>query len=281
MPIIAAGATKPVSLDARNSTGDPLDPTNLTLEMRDFLGDPIAGFPVTYPGTIIKDSVGNYHFDWTVSSGQTLGGYTAVWAGILLGVPSETQEHWEVVASGSLTASGLDFLVKPDDYDAIRGVLGVTRLDVEDTDIELLSFGPNAERLIKNRISNWATQVGNPENLFVLRLAAVYQTACLMAESFVHGGTIGLVRPLSVGEGRDWAAAAQTFCSRYEYWIVIADASDDDDPDESMYEIHPLKHGGPTARRVVQRRSQGILVEGTGRLLPWWSYPPYWHTPRS
>jgi hypothetical protein len=178
MPLVTAGAPALVNLDVRNSTGDPVDPTNLSLAIKDLFGTPIAGFPIAYPGDIIRDSVGNYHYDWSVPSLLPLGGYTAVWDAILLGSPEETQEHWEVVAPGSLSTAGLDFLVKPEDYDAIRGLLGVTTLDVEDSDIELLAFGPNAERLVKNRISNWTTQVTDPAMLFVLRLATVYQTAC-------------------------------------------------------------------------------------------------------
>lgn len=281
MPIISQGAPATLSLDVRNGSGDPVDPSSLTLAVNDSIGDPQAGFPVLYPGSIIKDSVGHYHYDWDVPALQPVGAYTAVWEAILLGAPEQAQEHWEVVASGSMSAGGLDFLQKPEDYDAIRGLLGVTTLDVEDTDIELQAFGPHAERLIKNRISNWATQMTDTSNLFVLRLSAVYQTACLMAESFVRGGTIGLVRPLSVGEGRDWADAAEKFCSRYEYWVNIADALDDPDASTAIYAIMPMRIGGPTSARISQARATGAYVSETDRLLPWWSFPPYWHEPRS
>ena len=274
MPIIAAGASGTPSLDVRNSNGDFVDPSNITLEIRDSLGDAIAGFPVVYPGTIVKDSVGQYHYSWTVPSGLAVGTYYAVWSAILLGSPEETQETWEVVGAGSLTAAGLDFLLKPDDYNAVRGLLGVTTLDVEDTDIEFTSFAPQAEMLVKRRISNWATQMTFPDQLFVLRLATIYQTACLMARSFVRGGTIGLVRPLSTGEGRDWAEIADGFCARYEYWVNIADDSDTDDADDSSFFIHPLRVGGPTSFRVARRRAGTVLTNGQPLDADWWVYPP-------
>jgi hypothetical protein len=100
-----------------------------------------------------------------------------------------------------------------------------------------------------------------------------------MAESFVRGGTIGMVRPLSVGEGRNWAEAAQQFCARYEYWIVIADASDDPDMNESIYDINPFRHSGPTSARIRRIRQGGVWVSGIDRQLPWWSFPPYWWRP--
>ena len=277
MPLVAQGAPATISLDVRNGSGSPTDPTGLTLSVNDSFGTPQAGFPVVYPGTIVKDSVGSYHYIWSVPGGQAIDGYTAIWNAVLLGADEEAQEAWQVVAAGSLTPAGLDFLVKPDDYDAIRGLLGVTTLDVEDTDIEFTAFGPQAELLIKRRVSNWATQVTDPTDLFVLRLAAVYQTACLMAESFVRGGTIGLVRPLSVGEGRDWAAAAEGFCSRYEYWVNIADDSDADGEVDSAYDIHPMRVGGPTTRRISRRLARRPADMPYGPY--WWMtdiYPPYW-----
>lgn len=281
MPIVAQGADGTISLDVRNGTGDPADPDpgTLTLSVNDLYGDPQAGFPVSYPGDIIKDSVGNYHYIWTVPADQDMQSYRAVWDAILLGAPSEALESWEVVAPGTLTAGGLDFLLKPDDYDAIRGLLGVTTLDVEDTQIEYMAFGPQAELLVKRRVSNWQTQMTDQTNLFVLRLASVYQTACLMAESYVHGGTIGLVRPLSIGEGRDWAAAAKEFCSRAQYWIDIADTADDPDNSDAMYTIHPMRVGGPTTNRISRRRHHGWVAGTYGpynNLLldwAWWNYP--------
>lgn len=277
MPIKAQGATGAPNpqLDVRNSTGDYTDPTNLSLTIRDVAtGDPLAGFPVSYPGDIVKDAVGRYHFDWDVPSDLPITDYDAVWSAILLGSPVTAQERWEIVAPGSMSTSGFDFLIKPDDYDAIRGLLGVTTLDVEDTDIELVAFGPLAEVLVKRRISNWSTQIIDPSSLFILRMATIYQTACLMARSFVRGGTIGLVRPLGTGEGRDWAAAADQFCGQYEYWINIADQSDTDGENGADFTIDPLKVGGPTSFRIARRHARGSTYDPTA--ASWYQFPPFW-----
>lgn len=275
MPVVAQGAPATVSLVVRNGTGDPTDPTNLQLEIKDQGGDPVDGFPIFYPGDIVKDSIGNYHFVWNVDPDQTIQPYVAQWDAILLGAPTPAYETWEVVAAGSLTPAGLAFLINPDDYDAIRGVLGVTTLDVADTDIELTAFAPHAELLIKRRITNWLEQSADTESLLVLRLATIYKTACLMAESYVRGGTIGLVRPLSTGEGRDWAEAAEDFCGSYEYWLNIADASDATGEDTSTFIVDPVKVGGPTSARLARRRSRGGGLSAD----QWWAYhsfPPYW-----
>ena len=272
MPIVAQGSVldPPFQLETRNGTGDYVDPTNLTLTFRDSLGADVFGFPVAYPGSIVKDAVGRYHFDYTIPVGLATGTYYAVWEAILLGAPESAQETWEVVPAGSLTVGGLDFMLKPEDYDSVRGLLGVTTLDVEDTDIEKSAFAPQAEYLVKTRISNWTTQILDTQQLFVLRMATVYKTACLMAESFVRGGTIGLVRPLSTGEGRDWSAAAEQFCARYEYWVAIADQNDTGNVGDD-YTIKPLWRSGPTAARLRRQRAM-INPED----MPWYRFPPYW-----
>lgn len=275
MPIVAQGATlnPPFSLDVRNGTGDFVDPTNLSLTFKDSLGAALPGFPVTYPGTIVKDAVGRYHYPYTVSISQTIGTYTAEWDAILLGSPTSAQETYEIVGAGSMTTPGLDFLLVPDDYEAVRNLLGVTTLDVENSDIDSPAFGPQAELDVKRRVSNWATQAVDDDMLFVLRLATIYRTACLMAESYVHGGTIGFARPLAVGEGRNWAAAAETFCAKYNYWLNVADASDDDTSDTSDFDINPMRVSGPTAVRIARTRQ----ITGSSSHLPFpFGYPPFW-----
>lgn len=275
MPLVAQGAPATINLTVRNSTGDLTDPTNISLTIRDSMGDPLAGFPVAYgPGPVVKDGVGQYHYIWTVPALQAIDSYTALWGAILLGAPETAQETWEVVAPGSLSTSGLDFLVSPDDYDAIRGLLGVTTLDVEDSQIDFVAFAPHAELLVKRRISNWADQILDPTQLLVLRLATIYQVACLMANSYVRGGTIGMVRPLSVGEGRDWAQEAANFCAQYEYWLNIADQSDDPDESDAIFDIHPLRVNGPTRVRIARRRA-GLYTFTDPAALPWYRYPPF------
>jgi len=275
VPIVTQGGTAPLRLDVRSGTGDFTDPTNLTLTFKDSLGVAQSGFPIAYPGSVIKDAVGQYHFDYLVPALQTIGTYTAVWDAILAGAPTEAQETWQIVAAGSLSVGGLDLFLAPDDYEAVRGLLGVTTLDVEDSDILRAVFAPHAELLVKRRVSNWSTQMTDPDQFFVMRLAVVYKTACLMAESWVRGGTIGLSRPLSTGEGRDWAEAAEKFCAGYEYWVNIANQSDVDSTASAIFTIKPLFVSGPTRVRLAHRRA-GTITPIPPEDLPWFSYPPFW-----
>lgn len=274
MPIRAQGSTADFQLEVRNGSGDFVDPTNLSLTFKDHLGATVSGFPEVYPGDIVKDAVGRYHLDFPIPSVFTTGSYTAQWDGIIAGSPTQAFESWEIVPQGSMSTGGFDIIINPDDYDAVRGLLGVTTLDVENSDIERTPFGPEAELMVKRRISNWATQINDPDMHQVLRLAVVYQTACLMARSWVRGGTIGLARPLSTGEGRDWAEAADSFCGRYEYWVAIADDSDDDPNDDSLFTIKPLWVSGPTTVRNARRRS---ALPGDPSTQAWWNYPPFWN----
>jgi hypothetical protein len=116
VPIKAQGGVADFNLEVRNGSGNFTDPDNLTLEFRDSIGAVQSGFPVSYPGDIVKDSVGHYHYNWPIPIDFLLGSYTAVWDAILLGAQTTTQEAWEIVAAGSLslTTGGLDFLSHPE-----------------------------------------------------------------------------------------------------------------------------------------------------------------------
>jgi uracil phosphoribosyltransferase len=150
----------------------------------------------------------------------------------------------------------------------------VTTLDVEDSDIELLTFGPQAEMMVKRRISSWEAQSLDSSTMFVLRMATIYQTACLMARSFVRGGTIGLARPLSTGEGRDWEIAAEAFCNKYEYWVNIADQSDPDAENNTDFTVDPMVISGPTSVRIARRSVSSASSDPD--TASWWQYPPLW-----
>ena len=272
MPIQTQGSEAHFSLDVRNSSGDFTDPSNLSFTFRDSLGGHVAPFPVAYPGAIVKDTVGQFHYDWTIPLGLAIGNYSAYWAGILLGAPTSALELWQIAPAGSMTTSGLDFLLKPDDYDAIRGLLGVTTLDIEDTDIELVPFGPAAELHIKRRVSNWATQVLDTHKLFPLRMAAIYRVAYEMSISYVHGGLIGLASERFRGENRNWVLASAQFLAGYQYWLDIADESDIKDENTADYEIRPIFNNGPTRRRNMRMRRGQMIYD------PWvaslWGFPP-------
>jgi hypothetical protein len=273
MPIVGQGGSVTLRSEARNGAGQLQDATSVTLTVQTTSAVAQSGFPVVEPA-ISHDGVGLYSYTWNVPSNQPLASYVAHWESIINGGAALGDEPIEVVIAGSISFGTIDFLAMPDDYDSIRGLLGVTTLDVEDSDINFTAFAPQAELLLKRRISNWVDQMADPDLMQVLRLATIYKTACLMAESFVRGGTIGLVRPLSIGEGRDWAEAAELFCSKYEYWANIADGSDDDGEVGSMYTTRVLFMGGPTSVRIAHRRA-GTATEPTAN--PWFEYPPFWN----
>jgi hypothetical protein len=269
MPIGAQGGEVPLKTEARNGSGQLQDASTVSLTLQDFSGGIVAGYPVVEPA-IIHTGVGLYQYTWFVPVDQSIGSYTASWHSFINGLDAVGSETVEVVPPGSMSTGALDFLTKPDDYEAVRALLGVTGIDLHDETIELPSFGPQADLLVKQRVSNWASQLSDPLQNEVLHLAATYATAALIAESYVHGGTLGLIRPLSTGEGRDWAATTKLLWLRYQYWLNLADQNDVADESTAIYDILPLRISGPTALRI--RRSR--LLFGN-RYETWLRYPPF------
>jgi hypothetical protein len=252
-------------LSYTGSNGSLVDVASLSLSINDEFGNPITGFPVVEPA-IVRTALGTYHYLWNVPLLTPADTYLAHWSGVVDGNLRTADEYVIVALPGSFSISGLDFLVPPDDYDAIRALLGVTTLDLTDDVIQLPAFAQQAEHEIKRRVSNWSSQIGDSDNLYVLRAATIYATAALLAESWVHGGTIGFVRPLETGGGRKWDVAAASFWAKYNYWLAIADQSDVDNQDTSLFTIRPIRYGGPTRHR----KTVGYAM---GRLIPWWRDP--------
>jgi hypothetical protein len=90
-----------------------------------------------------------------------------------------------------------------DEFESVRNVLGVSPMDVTDVQLATVEFGWQAERLVKEAISNWQAQLDDPENGNIVRLAAIYACAGLVAEQYAQGGTLGNVEGGDARE-RDW-----------------------------------------------------------------------------
>lgn len=219
------------------------------MQLRNPSGNVIYG-PFSSPPIVDEPGVGNYSYSWTTLAGEALGQWTAEWSGVVSGLPVQGNDYVEVVLAGSIAFGPLEFLIKPDDYDAIRNVLGLeaSQIDITDEDIERLLFAPQAEQRIKNRITNWAEQRTDPDRLFVLRMAAAYATAALMAESLAKGGTIGRVYPNTSRE--TFTGLSEILWQRHLEWLAMAEAYDM--PAGDMYTIGLLRASGPTKRGLVQ-----------------------------
>lgn len=266
MPTIARGATKDVSATVHNGNRIPDDPASLTLTLRDPDGVALAGFPVLWPpdGDLTRDGVGQFHYEWTVAGDAAEGTYIADWGGVLDGLPVIGVEYWEVVAPGTIDPGMYLSFIDPEDYDGIRHLLGVERIDLPDTTIESYPFAPNAEMQIKGRISNWETQLADPDGAQVLRLATAYLTASLIAEGYVMGGTLGHIRPKE--EVRDWAKLAQTLATRFGEWFVVLEENDEPSTEEETYfDLSMVALSGPTRWRNY---SEDIPE------TEWLKYPP-------
>lgn len=246
-------------------TGTPTDPSIVTVRWRDPAGiETVWVYGVDLQ--VVRESAGIYHTDIPVSQ-QGVYAYRFEGTGTLVAVAEGQFISDSDYADDALYA----FLVQPDDYEAIRDLLGVTKLDVTDETIESVAFSQQAEEMIKRRISNWAAQRLVPADKLILRFAAVYGTAALIAAGYVRGGMIGLAFPETRWNPRDWPAIEAALWARYDYWLSIADNSDVVGEDNSLWFVSPLRVSGPTQRRVRLRNSLDPLVLPN---LPWYRYPP-------
>jgi hypothetical protein len=87
----------------------------------------------------------------------------------------------------------LQILTSDEDLESVRNVLGLTQFDVTDDLIQTLEFGFHAELLVREEVDNWKRQLDDLENGPLVKMAAVYATAALIAEQYAQGGTIGNV----------------------------------------------------------------------------------------
>ena len=190
-------------------------------------------------------------------------------------IPVEDEGMWAYRFSGTGVAAGasegsflvssriselLDILIRPADYDAIRAMLGVERIDVEDDILELPSYGPYIEARIKVLVPDWETVKADPTRTMFLRAAARYGVAAELAESYVKGGTVSLVHREE--PRRNWSEWARIFWVRYEEALARITTTGIPDDDYDL----------PTTVKAGPSRAYGTPPDWTG------VYPPVWPT---
>ncbi len=115
MPIGAQGGTAIIDAEVR-SAGGLADPQTLSLTLRTSAGATLAGFPVGIP-PIVRDSLGRYHYDWSIPLAQALGTYTALWSGTVNNGAISGSDTVEVVVAG--TIASVTSVVSVDDVRAL------------------------------------------------------------------------------------------------------------------------------------------------------------------
>jgi hypothetical protein len=212
-----------------------------------------APTPTSPPAPIIFDSTGVFHAEFVADE-------AGVWAYRWEGTGAATGANEGQFAITTMVVDVLSFLTRPADYDGIRGLLGVTVLDVTDDMVQLPPFGPTAEAYVKFRIANWQDQMLDATKAFVLRLAAGYATAALMAETIARGGFAGLLgqddRTVA-----DWLELSERLWKKYAEWLGRAEETDTVPTD--VYDVTLQVVSGPTRAAYT--------AAGVPR---WWKYPP-------
>jgi hypothetical protein len=107
-------------------------------------------------------------------------------------------------------------ILEAQDHDQIRNVMGLTPLDVTDLMIDSDVFGWQAEYEVKQQVGNWSELLGDDATAPMVKLAAIYWTAYLLADGFAKGGTVGNT---DEDRERDWAAFAKQMLSMSNRWL--------------------------------------------------------------
>ena len=101
MPRVAQGGAVTLRGNVGHANGFPADAADLTLDILDSGGSSVAGFPVAIP-PIVRDDLGEYHYDWAVPALLAVGDYTATWEGTVDGAVAGGSETVEVVLPGDV-----------------------------------------------------------------------------------------------------------------------------------------------------------------------------------
>lgn len=257
MARVAQGGQVVLEALTDRSNGTPVDAPDLTLTITDILAVIVPGFsfPVAIP-PIVRVDLGRYEYLWTVGA-LAIGQYLATWECTIDGAPAAGTEIVDVVLPGEIAPPELDILLHGD-YDAIRAMLGVEAVDVEDSVIDLPAYAPYIEARVKALVPDWATVVADPTDSLFLRAAVRYGVAAELAESYVKGGTVSLVHREE--PRRNWSEWARIFWMRYEEALARVTTTGVPDDDFDL----------PTGLLTGPTRSTGEPPDWTG------VYPPVW-----
>lgn len=161
-------------------------------------------------------------------------------------------------------------LVQPEDLDGVRALLGVTKADANDDTITSALYDGAVELDVRSIITaaRWDAIVTDAgDDLLRLRLSVMNLIGSRLAETKMHGGTLGLVRRSErdeIHQLRNWDKLAADLKSAGRYWLdKILDLGGPDP--EVVYDLRGLRMASAT--RLVWR-TFGI------RRNRWWSFPP-------
>jgi hypothetical protein len=234
--------------------GTPTDPGTVRLTFQSPSGELTIweyGVDAGIGAGVFKTATGSYYADIPADA-------EGVWAYRFVGtLPAPgAAEGWFIVSTRIVSV--LDILLRPMDYDAIRAMLGVERVDLDDDILELPAYGPYMETRVKALVPDWETVKEDATLSVFLRAAVRYGVAAELAESYVKGGTVSLVHREE--PRRNWSEWARIFWQRYEEALARITTSGVPDDD---FDVPTGKLTGPT-------RSRGTAPDWTG------VYPPVW-----
>lgn len=151
--------------------GQPVDPSAISLSILQN-STTIAG-PWTYPGTIVRDLIGLFHYDWSVPADLALGAYTASWTATVNSTQRTGYESFNIVA-------GFDVITgNPDGWATIADVSNLTGSVVTDAQ---LSQANAVIELHSGRVYSLAHANTGARDLEWMRRACAYQAAWMLSQ---------------------------------------------------------------------------------------------------
>lgn len=143
--------------------GQPVDPSSISLEI--LQGATSIDGPWTYPGAIVKDLVGLYHYDWSIPADLPLGAYTGAWTAVVNGVTRTGYDNFDV-------GEGFDIITgHPDSWTSPGEVLSLTGVAVTEAQ---LAYAQGVIDIYSGTTTAAIDDIGD-RDLRLLKMAAGYQ----------------------------------------------------------------------------------------------------------
>jgi hypothetical protein len=151
--------------------GSPVDPSAITLTI--FQGSTTIAGPWTYPGTIVRDLLGLFHYDWSIPQAEPLGSYTASWTATVNSTQRTGYEVFNIVA-------GFDVITgNPFGWATAADVLSLTGATVSDAQ---LAQANAAIELHAGKVYSLAKDHTGARDLEWMRRACSYQAAWMLSQ---------------------------------------------------------------------------------------------------
>lgn len=193
-------------------SGNPVDPTSITLSVLDVNGATVAG-PWTYPTNVVRTALGIYLYSWTVPGDLAPADYTASWTAVIAGATRVGYETFTVLV-GAQVQTG------PQSWATVTDVLNITGQTITGTQLV------QAQAIIDmaaGRTYLAAPRTGT-RDAYWLKLAVAYQGAWMTGQPDIFSrldiqALPGTGRPVPLGPNAIMIAPMAKWALKRVSWL--------------------------------------------------------------